>query len=50
MQIECYSDNSVKMVNISDIYYIESVDGKTIACCEKKVILSKAACIKYMKN
>ncbi|MDR2555036.1 MAG: LytTR family transcriptional regulator [Fibromonadaceae bacterium] len=36
MQIECYSDDEVKLVNASDIYYIESVDGKTIVCCEKE--------------
>ena len=35
-QIECYSDDSIKRVNVSDIYYIESVDGKTIVCCEKE--------------
>jgi len=35
-QIECYSDDIVKLVNVSDIYYIESVDGKTIVCCEKE--------------
>ena len=34
-QIECYSDDIVKLVNVSDIYYIESVDGKTIVFCEK---------------
>jgi len=42
MQIECYSGNSIKMVNISDIYYIESVDGKTVACCEKEVYIVKS--------
>jgi len=41
-QIECYSDNSVKLVNISDIYYIESIDGRTIVCCEKKSYLVKS--------
>ncbi len=35
-QIECYADDIVKPVNVSDIYYIESVDGKTIVCCEKE--------------
>jgi DNA-binding LytR/AlgR family response regulator len=34
-QIECYSDDSVKMVNVNDIYYIESIDKKTLAFCEK---------------
>jgi len=36
MQIECYSGDSVKMVNISDIYYIESVDGKTSCLLQKR--------------
>ena len=41
MQIECHSDDSIKRVNVSDIYYIESVDGKTIVCCEKEKYLVK---------
>jgi len=41
-QIECYSDDIVKPVNVSDIYYIESVDGKTIVCCEKENFLVKS--------
>jgi len=40
-QIECYSDDSVKFVNVADIYYIESVDGKTVVCCEKENYLVK---------
>jgi len=40
-QIECYSDDSIKLVNVSDIYYIESIDGKTIVCCEKENYLVK---------
>jgi len=35
-QIECYSDDSIKLVTVSDIYYIESIDGKTVVCCEKE--------------
>jgi DNA-binding LytR/AlgR family response regulator len=35
-QIECYSDDSVKMINVSDIYYIESVDKKTVVFCESE--------------
>jgi len=35
-QIECYRDDVVKPVNVSDIFYIESVDGKTVVCCEKE--------------
>jgi DNA-binding LytR/AlgR family response regulator len=41
-QIECYSDDIVKLVNACDIYYIESVDGKTVACCEKENYLVKS--------
>jgi DNA-binding LytR/AlgR family response regulator len=41
-QIECYLDDMVKLVNVSDIYYIESVDGKTIVCCEKENYLVKS--------
>jgi len=35
-QLECYSGNTVKMVNISDIYYIESIDKKTIVFCDNE--------------
>ena len=35
-QIECYADDSIKRVSASDIYYIESVDKKTIIFCEKE--------------
>jgi DNA-binding LytR/AlgR family response regulator len=34
-QMECYSDDSIKWVNVSDIYYIESIDKRTIVFCEK---------------
>jgi len=34
IRIECFSENSVKMVNVADIYYIESIDKKTIVSCE----------------
>ena len=35
-QIECYSDNSIKLINVSDIYCVESIDNKTIVFCEKE--------------
>jgi len=35
-QIECYSDDCIKWVCVSDIYYIESVDKRTIVFCEKE--------------
>lgn len=34
-QIECYSDDGVILIKASNIYYIESVDKKTIICCEE---------------
>lgn len=37
LQIKCDSDNVERMVNISDIYYIESVDKKTYLYLEKEV-------------
>jgi len=35
-QIECYADESIKMVNASDIFYIESIDKKTVVFCENE--------------
>ena len=35
-QIPCYSDDGAKLVYASDIFYIESVDKKTIVCCENE--------------
>lgn len=37
MQIRCDIDNIERMVNILDIYYIESVDKKTFVYLEKTV-------------
>jgi DNA-binding LytR/AlgR family response regulator len=42
VQIECFSDDIVKPVNVSDIFYIESVDGKTVVCCEKEKYIVKS--------
>jgi DNA-binding LytR/AlgR family response regulator len=36
IQIPCYSDDGAKLVYASGIYYIESVDKKTIVCCENE--------------
>ena len=41
IQIPCYSDDELVIVNASDIYYIESVDKKTIICCESTSYLFK---------
>jgi len=35
-QIECYSGDDVIFVNVSDIYYIESVDKTAVVFCEKQ--------------
>jgi len=36
IQIPCYSDDAAKLVYVSDIFYIESVDKKTVVCCENE--------------
>lgn len=36
-QIKCSVDDTEQMINIADIYYIESVDKKTFAYLEKEV-------------
>ena len=35
IQIPCVIDDNIKIINASEIYYIESVDDKTIVHCEK---------------
>lgn len=37
MQIRCSIDDAEQMINIADIYYIESVDKKTFIYLEKEV-------------
>jgi len=34
MQIECHSGDALKLINVSDINYIESVDKTTVVFCE----------------
>ncbi|QQO09608.1 LytTR family DNA-binding domain-containing protein [Breznakiella homolactica] len=36
VRIDCYSEDTLKRLNISDIYYIESVDNKTFVYGEKE--------------
>lgn len=36
-KIRCSIDGKEKLVNVSDIYYIESVDKRTFVYCEKEV-------------
>ena len=35
-QIECFSRDNIKIVNVSDIYYIESVEKTSVVFCEKE--------------
>jgi len=35
-KIECHSKDGVKQVNISDIFYIESIDKIAVVFCEKE--------------
>ena len=35
LQIPCFSDNCTELLNVSDIYYVESIDDKTIIHCDK---------------
>ena len=41
MQINCHSDDELVIVNASDVWYIESIDKKTIIFCEKGNYLVK---------
>jgi len=41
IQIPCNSDEGIEIINSSEIYYIESVDDKTIIHCEKSNYLIK---------
>jgi DNA-binding LytR/AlgR family response regulator len=40
-KIECYLEDGLKLINISDIYYIESLDNKTLVFCEKNKYQTK---------
>jgi DNA-binding LytR/AlgR family response regulator len=40
-QIECFSETGIKRVNISDIYYIESVDKVTDIFCKNEKYRTK---------
>lgn len=35
-KIEGYINDNIKQINVSDIYYIESIDKITVAYCEKE--------------
>lgn len=37
IKIKCTDDNGDRLVNVSDIYYFESVDKKVFAYCERDV-------------
>jgi DNA-binding LytR/AlgR family response regulator len=36
MQIECYSGKGIQLIDVPDIYYIESFDKATVIHCEKE--------------
>ncbi|MCL2722661.1 MAG: LytTR family transcriptional regulator [Treponema sp.] len=40
-QVECYIDDSLKLINVSEVYYIESIDKKTIVFDEKQGYYNK---------
>ncbi|MCL2800506.1 MAG: LytTR family transcriptional regulator DNA-binding domain-containing protein [Treponema sp.] len=41
VQIECYLDDSTKLINVSEIYHVESIDKKTVIFDEKQSYYSK---------
>ena len=49
-QIECYTEDGMKLVNTSDVYYIEAVDRKTISCCEEGNLIIKSSLYQMQEN
>ena len=41
IKIPCVNNDGIEMINASEIYYIESVDDKTIVHCEKNNYMVK---------
>jgi len=41
LQIPCFSDNCIELINVSEIYYVESIDNKTIIHCDKNIYQAK---------
>jgi len=41
VEIPCFGNDGIKIINASEIYYIESVDDKTIVHCEKSNYIVK---------
>jgi len=41
IEIPCYNNEGIEIINASEIYYIESVDDKTIVHCEKNNYILK---------
>jgi len=35
LQIPCFQDNGMELINVSEIYYVECIDDKTIIHCDK---------------
>jgi len=40
-KIECYTEDNLKQVNVSDVFYIESVDKNAVVYCEKEKYRTK---------
>ena len=40
-KIECYLEDRQKLLNVSDIYYIESLNNETLVFCEKNKYKTK---------
>ena len=50
MQIKCAGDNTEQMINILDIYYIESVDKKTFVYLENTVFFVAFNSLQHNKS
>ncbi|MDR2972721.1 MAG: hypothetical protein LBU83_12495 [Bacteroidales bacterium] len=49
-QIECFLNESIKLINASEIYYVESVDKKQLFLTKNTAIIIKIVYIKFMRN
>lgn len=49
-QIKCASESSVKWINASNIFYVESVDKRTFVYCEKEVYRTESRLYKLIEE
>lgn len=49
-RIKCRQDDSDKLINISDIYYFESVDKRTFVYCEQSVYRTESRLYQLAKD